>query len=551
MKPFSVDWRRLAEPVLCAVGCSLLFALYSRIAWPWMVVGFVGLAPWFWALSRARSWRAALGMGVVMSASFTLAVFGWFATALQGYSGAPAWVCWLVLLVLSPFMQPQFITFALARHAARRLPGVEEGGAAFWRATLTGALVYVGTEWLCPKLFADTLGQGVHPSVYLRQLADVVGTSGLTLLLLVSNECVLAAASALASGSRGRRAWAPVGVLAVLVLGGLGYGAVRHAQVSARAGEGPGLKVGVVQANITQYARLAAEKGMFEAVQSILDTHFELSDALLRDGRPDLLVWPETVYPTTFGTPKSEEGAQFDNAIATYSARRGVPLVFGSYDLEGEREFNAAFFLGPGKDGQPEFTAYRKTMLFPLTEWVPEALDTPWLRERLPWLGTWQRGPGPRAVPFRLAGGRSITVAPLICYEAIFPDFVAEEVRQGADLIITLSNDSWFSRTPAPRLHLVLAAFRSIETRRPQVRVTNSGISAFIDPTGEILTEVADGTRESRAVMVRPVSGLGTLALAWGDWVGPTALALGLVLLAGALLAGRRVPAPAVDVAGA
>lgn len=533
-------WRWGAELALGVAASTLMFWLYSRIELPWLWLGWVGLVPWLWVLDRAGSWRGVLAAGAAFSVTFSLAVCGWFSGAVQGYSGAPTWVCWLVVAALFPVLQPQFVPFALARYVARRAPGVEQGGLAFWRAALTGALVYVGSEWLLPKLFSDTLGYGLHASVYLRQGADLAGSQGLTFVLVLANECVLAALQAARREGGLRRALAPAGVFAALVLGLFGYGAFRYQQVSARVEQGASVSVGVVQANITNYARLAAQAGTFEAVRTILDTHYSLSDALMRDSKPDVIIWPETVYPTTFGTPKSEAGAELDNELTGWVAQRQVPLIFGAYDLDADREFNAAMFLGPGADGRPEFTAYRKTMLFPLTEWVPPSIDSKWLREQLPWLGTWQRGPGPRAVTFRLRDGRPITIAPLICYEALFTDYVADEVRKGADLIVTLSNDSWFSRTPAPRLHLLFAAFRSIETRRPQVRVTNSGISAFISPTGDIVSEIPDDSRDSRIVTVPPSPHVGTLVVAWGDWFGPTALVLSGVLLGWCVLAARR-----------
>jgi apolipoprotein N-acyltransferase len=140
----------------------------------------------------------------------------------------------------------------------------------------------------------------------------------------------------------------------------------------------------------------------------------------------------------------------------------------------------------------------------------------------------------------QLGGGRAITVAPLICYESIFPNYVAEEARRGAELIITLSNDSWFSGTPAPKQHLMHAAFRSIETRLPQVRVTNSGISALISPTGEVLAEVPDDHRASLAMTVPLPPRVPTLMVLWGDWLGPTALVLSLMLLLTPPLLARR-----------
>jgi apolipoprotein N-acyltransferase len=554
MSAGAVRARRLAALLLGVAGTTVLVGLFGRLEARWVAVGWVALVPWLWALERAGSRREALLSGVVLGMGFNAIVFGWFPAAIQSYSGAPLALCWLAFLVLAPLMELQFITFALARYHLHQ--GRAEGPRGFWYVTLTSALVYVGTEWLCPKLFAVTLGQGFYPSELLRQGADIAGTHGLTLVILIANECVLAAGKALvAEGPRvgSRRALAPLAVLAALVLGGLGYGQLRYRQVAEHEAQGPDLVVGVVQANITKYEKLAAEMGTYDVVRMILDTHYRLSDELLANRKLDLIVWPETVYPTTFGTPKSEAGAEFDAEINAYVSERRVPLLFGTYDLEQEREYNAAMFLGPGRDGALTRSAYRKTMLFPLTEWVPESIDSPWLRERMPWTGYWKRGPGPQTLALQLSGGRSLTVAPLICYESIFPGYVAEEARKGAELIMTLSNDSWFSGTPAPRQHLMHAVFRSVETRLPQVRVTNSGISALITPTGEVLTEVPDDQRGSVAVTVPPNPRLSTLMVTWGDWLPPTALVLSLVLLlAPSLLARRRahvgVGAPSLDV---
>jgi apolipoprotein N-acyltransferase len=534
--------RRVALGLLGVVTTSAMLALFSGLRMPWTLLGWVALVPWLATVDRARSAREALGLGLALAAVFSAAVFGWFAGSVQAYSQAPLWVCWLALLLMSPVVQLQFPLAAPARFFARRAVGSAAVRLA-WLPPVVTALVYVGVEWFAPKLFADTIGLGLVTQEWHRQGADVAGAPGLTLLLLLVNECVLAVLRSLRLPETRRRAMVPGAVAASLVLALTGYGAFRSSQVTAATRREGGLVVGAVQANITNYEKLKAERGTYEVVRMILDTHYAMSDGLLRSGPVDLLVWPETVYPTTFGSPRSEAGAELDAEIAGYVAERGVPLVFGSYDLEGEREFNAAMFLGPSARGDSlERTAYRKTMLFPLTEWVPDAIDTPTLREWLPWTGRWKRGPGPKAVGFRLRDGRSLTVAPLICYESIFPSFVADGVRQGAELLLTLSNDSWFSGTPAPRLHLAHAAFRSIETRRPQVRVTNSGVSALIDATGTVIAEVDDNQRSTLAMRVPVTAPLSSLALAWGDWLGPVALVLAFALLVGALLAGRRAP---------
>ncbi|WP_224363316.1 apolipoprotein N-acyltransferase [Hyalangium versicolor] len=536
--------RRFGEMLLAAVATSLGVWLFGKIEPVWGWLGWVALVPWLAVLDRARTVRQALAAGLVLSVVFTVVIFGWFAEALGAYAHSSAmWMFWLALLLFGPFMQPQFITAALARHLARRMAPER----AFLRVGLIGALVYVGTEWAWPKLFADTLGQGLYSSVWLRQGADIAGAHGLTVALILGNECILAVVKAFSArgwkwpGERELRTPATVLVALVAVLAG--YGAFRYRQVSERVGAGPGLTVGVVQANITDYGRLAAEKGMYDALRMILDTHYKLSDELLKDSKPDLIVWPETVYPTTFGSPKSQDGAEFDQDLAQFVGERQIPLIFGAYELDHDREFNAAMFLGPvgnPEEKRLELGVYRKTKLFPLTEWVPDVMDPPWVRGLLPWLGTWKRGPGPQSLNFPLRGGRVLKVAPLICYEAIFPGYVAQAVSKGAELIVTLSNDSWFGTSAGPKLHLTLAAFRSIETRLPQVRATNSGISAYITPTGEIVREIQTGQQAGVAMTIPPTEHIGTLMVAWGDWFGPTALILGVVLLLVEALLHRR-----------
>lgn len=527
--------RRAGEMLLAAVATSLGVWLFGRIEPLWSWLGWVALVPWLAVLDRARTVRQALAAGLVLSVVFTGVIFGWFADALGAYAQSSAiWMFWVVLLLFGPIMQPQFITAALARYLSRRM--AREGSFLF--AGLVGALVYVGTEWAWPKIFADTLGQGLYSSVWLRQGADIAGAHGLTVALILGNECLLAVVKAFSARGwkwpGGRALRAPVAVLAAVVAVLTGYGAFRYRQVSERVGTGPGLKVGVVQANITRYGQLAEEMGKYDALRMILDTHYQLSEALMKDSKPDLIVWPETVYPTTFGTPKSQEGAEFDDDLAKFVGEHQMPLIFGAYRLEEGREFNAAMFLGP--EGKPEekhlgLHIYRKTLLFPLTEWVPDAMDTPRVRGLLPWLGTWKRGPGPQVLDFPLREGRVLKVAPLICYEAIFPGYVAQAVSKGAELIVTLSNDSWFGTSAGPKLHLTLAAFRSIETRLPQVRATNSGISAYISPTGELVREVETGQRAAVVMTIPPTEHIGTLMVAWGDWFGPTALISGVVLL--------------------
>ncbi len=486
--------------------------------------------PWLAALDRARSLRGALAIGWLFSVVYELAVFSWFASGMAAYTGVSTPVAFALLLLGAPLMQPQLVVYAGARSLAARRGARAVG-------LLAAALLYVGTEWAWPKLLGDTIGHGLHASPRIRQAADLAGAHGLTLALLLVNECALAVIRALASAgplrTRLARARVPAAYAAAIVLALTGYGGCRLAELNEAVPAQPLLSAGIVQADISRYGELARERGTYAAAREILDAHFALSEQALAQAPLDLLVWPETVYPTTFGTPKTEEGAALDREIAGFVASSRVPLVFGAYDVDAQGEFNAAVFLEPARDGRFEFETYRKAWLFPLTERVPRWLDRERVRAWLPWLGTWQPGAGPQVTPLRLSDGRQVRVAPLICYDAVTPDLAIAAVRDGAELIVTLSNDAWFATGEGPHLHLVVSAFRSLETRRSQVRATNTGISAIISPTGELLAVA--GVHERGAIVASVPAGTrsGTLMLAWGDWFGPVALVAGLVLLGG------------------
>src|SRR5207244_12725763 len=124
------------------------------------------------------------------------------------------------------------------------------------------------------------------PSAWWCRAAELAGGPGVSFLLVVANECVLAALRALAAGAGLRRALAPAACVATLVLGLLGYGALRCHQLVADAERGGALTAGIVQADIGPYDRLRAHLGTFEAVRTILDTHFALPSAPLEPRAP-------------------------------------------------------------------------------------------------------------------------------------------------------------------------------------------------------------------------------------------------------------------------
>ena len=82
---------------------------------------------------------------------------------------------------------------------------------------------------------------------------------------------------------------------------------------------------------------------------------------------------------------------------------------------------------------------------------------------------------------------RVLRLGTLICFEDIFPGLVREMVSEGAGLLVNLTNDAWYGRTSAPYQSIAMSVFRAVETKRSLVRAANTGISAFVDPAGNIL----------------------------------------------------------------
>jgi len=513
MSPFTHSNWRIPAGILASAVMSVF---YVRGGACWML-GFVILVPWMRALDATRTLAGTLLCAYAMSVAFTAAVFAWFGVSIGSYTQAGATTGLSALLLAAPLFQPQFLAFAMVRYFA----GLRYGH--FLRA-LAAASAWVATEWLVPKLLGDTLGHGLYPSRLLRQAADVGGAAGLTILLLLANEGVAAALARRADGVRAITK--PLALAALVPLLLAVYGLVALPARAAPAGKT--LRMGLVQSNIVDYERRRQEKGAHAVVSEVLNTHFAMTyDAVVRQ-HADAVLWSETVYPTTFGHPKSKAGAELDREILGMVNSAAVPFVFGTYDSDADGEYNAAAFVMPGT-GLLGF--YRKTRLFPLTEYVPAWLDGPALRRWLPWTGTWQPGTGARVFPLRLADGREIPVMPLICLDDVDTGLAIDGARLGAQAILTMSNDSWFTDHPlGAEIHQTVAAFRSIETRLPQFRVTTNGYSAVIDTTGTVLA----GARMGERTLVIGDMPVGTpprtLMVTWGNWVGLAGTAFLLLL---------------------
>jgi len=183
---------------------------------------------------------------------------------------------------------------------------------------------------------------------------------------------------------------------------------------------------------------------------------------------------------------------------------------------------------------------FDKVELLMFGETIPLVETFPQIEKLFPRSGTFTRGKTFKSfrVPWR--GHQPVKVLPMICYEDIIPTFVRRMWREGgpADALVNVTNDSWYGDTHEPLIHLVLASFRSIETRRALMRSTNTGISAFVDPVGRITQRTGQWTQETLVADVPVIQdGESTVYMKVGEvlpWLSFTAVAAGFVV------AGRR-----------
>jgi apolipoprotein N-acyltransferase len=127
-------------------------------------------------------------------------------------------------------------------------------------------------------------------------------------------------------------------------------------------------------------------------------------------------------------------------------------------------------------------SVYDKIHLVPYGEYVPLKRIFPFIKKLTAGIGDFIPGKEPVVMetPFARIGN-------LICYEIIFPGLVRKFTHNGADLLVTITNDAWFGRTSAPYQHFSMAVFRAVENRVPVIRAANTGISGFIDSKGRII----------------------------------------------------------------
>ena len=513
-------------------------------AWPpWDVpiLAWVALVPWCAAIERQTTLRGALVQGFWLSFTVGLCAAYWLAQAAREFLQLSWPLSVLVLLVFAASCaQPHLLFVGPLIHwgSARLGPGATAVRSLIF--CLAMGLLYTGLDWVAPRLFDVGVGYALHDATRLRQLADLGGVPLLTFLVVFVNLLVWRAWTSFREAGP-RRITVAAHLLAVgtvLALGG-GYGSLRLRASEAMVRDASSsFRAAVVQGNVANDVRLAWARGDERAAEKQLAAYMlpteEEAHAL---PEPELIVWPEVTFPGVFLQPRStlQQGraTKFDRQVL----RLNRPMVFGAYDLESVASepvlYNALFAVTPRYDrpgSQGAVQRYRKHHLLPFAETIPGLSDAAWFRRYVPSVGFFGRGEGPTTFTIETPSRNEVVLGPLICSESLSSQHVIETAKLGAQVLLNVGSDGWFGRWGEPQFHLAAAKFRSVETRRPQIRSANTGISALILPSGEVAARSEIGKTSVLSIDVPITAAEETLLMRWGSWFGAFSLLLGLVL---------------------
>ena len=528
-------WMRIAAAVLSGLLVAGLVPPFDLSALAW-----VAMLPLLIALGLVEGRRA-----------------GWKGFALGYLAGV---VCCLIqlrwLAVVSPLgmvLLPLYlgIFWGLFGAFAAKLGKAESAGASLRLAFCLGA-VWAGLEWLRGWLFTgfgwNGLGVAFHEARVMAQAADLLGVTGLSLMLVFFQSVVAQAGRQLIRRQPGMR-W-DLAVAGMLVISMYGYGRARIAS-EARA-ESVRLKTMLVQINIPQDAARVLWTDL-QVHQAYEDETLKALDALkspqgeISPKWPDWVMWPESALTGRILRTESGEWGTWQINLDTISQVRTAgpfSLIYGVNELEAEksgdqlvmktkgRAYNSIAVMSP----EDELQTYRKRHLVIFGETIPFVDSIPFLKKIYEQQAGVEFGgsftPGDSVEPLPIpAGGTVIGAIPTVCFEDTVGRLVRKFTRPGPQVIINVTNDGWFKESPAAAQHFANARFRAIELRRPMLRCANSGVSAALDSTGsaddpnswkqQILTD-ENGSHFTRGSLLTelkiPLNPSFSLFAVIGDW---------------------------------
>jgi len=398
---------------------------------------------------------------------------------LKVFSGFPTVVCALLMAILCAYQAGRIALcgWLYARAANRG-----------WPETLVFAGAFAASELLYPLLFPWYFGASVHNAPVLVQAADLGGPILVALVLVAANLAIAEIVEKFVFHKTPNRRLIVVGVT-VPIIAAL-YGWWRISAIDRLAEQSEQIKVGIVQGNSPLKGR-----------EKALPVHLKHTAELRKKG-VDLVIWSEAAIPGAF----PEKG--HERLMRAYvTGKLGMPAIVGGVLARptGDERRPYIFYNSALIADQKGVVKgrYDKQFLLMFGEYLPFGDTFPILYQWSPNSGKFSPGTSLDPLVFEHQGHQH-RISTTICYEAIIPSFVNKMVSHAdPDLLVNLTNDAWFGDTTEPWIHLALAKLRSVEHRLYMVRVTNSGVSAVVDPVGRVVRHGGTFSEESWVAPVR------------------------------------------------
>jgi apolipoprotein N-acyltransferase len=424
-------------------------------------------------LDGGRAFRVGWIFGLV----HYLTLLYWVVFTMRTYGYLPWWQCVSLLVLLAAYLSIYPGLFALAVVRLVKRPG---------HLVILAPVFWVALEYLRSFMLTGfpwgIVGYSQFNRLHIIQISDMFGVYGVTFLIVLFNATIYVLLLSLAEKKWegqpvGRTLALKAGLLAIgMTLLSLGYGSLRIKAVDDVLAKAPSAHVAVVQGNIDQ-ARKWDPAFQIETIRKYMAL-----TAKAASRQPDLVVWPETATPFYFAaSPK------LTRMVTDAVRQTGIHLLVGSPSVdteEGRQDYyNSAYLVTPdGRAGQ----RYDKVHLVPFGEYIPLKRILSFAGKMVAQVGDFSAGEKGRTLVWR---EDKAPIGVQICFEIIFPGLSRSLVKNGASLLVNLTNDAWFGRSSAAYQHFSMAVFRAVENRRSLVRCANTGISGFIDPVGRVVVQ--------------------------------------------------------------
>ena len=368
-----------------------------------------------------------------------------------------------------------------------------------------------------------TLGNGFMNNTKLIQWYEFTGVLGGSFWILVVNLLVFEVLK--------RKNIAYILSLSVVVVLPV---SVSFLQYYSYKDTGKPVNVVILQPNIDPFT------DKFEQMPEILQVNVlrELANSGVDDST-DFIIAPETSFPS-FWEDSTLSDYHFKDLLQRFPK---LKIVLGtntlvrvsSQDSHTARYdsisdcwyilYNSAILI----DSIENMQVYHKSVLVPGVEKMPYSKYFPFAQKFILNLGgiSGSLGAGNSVSIFKLG---NMSVAPVICYESLFGEYISGQVRSGAELIFVITNDGWWKDTPGYRMHLAFSKLRAVETRCYVARSANTGVSAIIDPKGVLTAQTAWWERTVLKGQMR-TNDKQTFYVRYGDYIGVIAM-IGLLIMA-------------------